>query len=85
MSDDVPWVRTVSIYHAKTHLSQLVAEVRETGRNVTITRHDRPVARIVPVTSEALTRPIGLLQGEIVISEDLDAFSAEDERDWYGA
>lgn len=38
----------VSVYEAKTHLSRLLADV-EAGAEVTITRHGRPVARLVPV------------------------------------
>ncbi len=38
----------VSVYEAKTHLSRLIGDV-ESGREVTITRHGRPVARLVPI------------------------------------
>jgi prevent-host-death family protein len=37
----------VGIFHAKTHLSQLLDRVAE-GEEITITRHDLPVARLVP-------------------------------------
>lgn len=42
----------VSVYEAKTHLSRLLADV-ENGAEVTITRHGRPVARLVPVQDAA--------------------------------
>ena len=38
----------VGIYEAKSRLSELV-ERAETGREVTITRHGKPVAKLVPV------------------------------------
>lgn len=38
---------SVGLFEAKTHLSELVARV-EAGDCVTITRHGRPVARLVP-------------------------------------
>ena len=38
---------TVGAYEAKTHLPQLLAEV-EAGLSITITKHGRPVARLVP-------------------------------------
>jgi prevent-host-death family protein len=38
----------VSVYEAKTHLSRLIGDV-EAGREVTITRHGKPVARLVPI------------------------------------
>ena len=37
----------VGIYEAKSRLSELV-ERAETGREVTITRHGKPVAKLVP-------------------------------------
>lgn len=38
----------VGAFEAKTHLSELLARV-EAGETVTITKHGRPVARLVPV------------------------------------
>ncbi|MGI9186421.1 MAG: type II toxin-antitoxin system Phd/YefM family antitoxin [Gaiellales bacterium] len=38
----------VSVYEAKTHLSRLIGDV-EAGREITITRHGKPVARLVPI------------------------------------
>lgn len=46
---------TVGAFEAKTHLSELLARV-EAGEQVTITKHGRPVARLVPVTETAATR-----------------------------
>jgi prevent-host-death family protein len=37
----------VGTFHAKTHFSQLLERVAK-GEEITITRHDRPVARLVP-------------------------------------
>lgn len=42
----------VSVYEAKTHLSRLIGDV-EAGREITITRHGKPVARLVPVVDVA--------------------------------
>ena len=39
---------TVGAYEAKTHLPALLAQV-ERGETVTITRHGRPIARLVPI------------------------------------
>ena len=41
-------METVGAYHAKTHLPKLLERVRR-GESVTITKHGRPVARLVPV------------------------------------
>jgi prevent-host-death family protein len=44
--------QTIGLFEAKTHLSELVARA-EQGDEVIITRHNRPVARIVPFVAEA--------------------------------
>jgi prevent-host-death family protein len=40
--------KTVGIFEAKTHFSALLKEI-EQGREITITKHGRPVAKLVPV------------------------------------
>ncbi len=37
----------IGAFHAKTHFSQLLERVAR-GEEITITKHDRPVARLVP-------------------------------------
>lgn len=39
---------TIGLFEAKTHLSELVARA-ERGEEVIITRHNKPVAKIVPI------------------------------------
>lgn len=41
-------MRTVGTFEAKTHLSTLLEQV-ERGEEVTITRHGKAIARLVPV------------------------------------
>jgi prevent-host-death family protein len=43
---------TVGLFEAKTHLSELIARA-ERGEEVVITRHNKPVARIVPIEGSA--------------------------------
>ena len=43
--------QTMGLFEAKTHLSELVARV-EAGDEIVITRHNKPVAKLVPITSE---------------------------------
>ena len=45
---------SVGAYEAKTHLPRLLDEV-EAGRSIVITKHGRPVARLVPMTEVATT------------------------------
>lgn len=46
---------TIGAYDAKTHFARLLDEVAE-GKSVTITRHGREVARLVPSVPE-VARP----------------------------
>jgi prevent-host-death family protein len=43
-------MHTVGSYEAKTHLPQLLERV-EHGETITITRHGKPVARLVPAAA----------------------------------
>ncbi len=53
-------MKHVGMFEAKTNLSSLVDEVEKKGREVIITRHGKPVAKIVRVeerlTPEAIAR-----------------------------
>ncbi len=46
-------MESIGSYEAKTHLPALLKRV-EGGEHLTITRHGRPVARLVPVVEEPL-------------------------------
>ncbi len=48
-------MHTVGSYEAKTHLPQLLERV-EHGETITITRHGKPVARLVPAVAST-SRP----------------------------
>jgi len=62
-------VKQVNIHEAKTHLSHLIEEV-ERGEDVVIARHNRPVARLVPIATT--TRIPGTLREKITIHDDFD-------------
>lgn len=74
---------TVSIYDAKAHLSRLVASA-EHGEEVTITRHGRPVARLVPVAPRRPARLPGAWRGRVRIPDDFDTLTDAELTDWYG-
>ena len=63
---------TVSIYEAKTHLSHLVDRALR-GEQVVITRHGRPVARLVPAARPRAPRRLGALRGKVRVAADFDA------------
>jgi prevent-host-death family protein len=65
-------MKIVNIYEAKTHLSRLLREVA-LGEDVVIAKDGRPLARLVPVTSESAPRELGFAAGRVVIGDDFDA------------
>jgi len=62
----------VNVYAAKTQLSRLLEQV-ERGEEVVITRHGKPVAKLVPIAVRRTPRKLGALRGKIRIAKDFDA------------
>jgi prevent-host-death family protein len=62
----------ISIYDAKTQLSALVDRLAD-GEEIVITRHGRPVAKLVPAGNSGKERTLGLMRGKIKIAKDFDA------------
>jgi len=63
----------VGAYEAKTHLPRLLEEVAR-GRTITITRHGRPVARLVPIAggdggAEEVVRAIKQARAKVTLGE----------------
>ncbi len=50
-------MKQVGVYEAKTHLPRLLAEV-ERGESIIITRHGRPVARLVAAGGQRRRRSV---------------------------
>ncbi len=48
-------IKTVGAYEAKTHLASLLRQVAR-GKEVVITKRDRPVARLIPPDSPQIKR-----------------------------
>lgn len=67
----------VSIYEAKTHLSQLIATVEATGEEVVIRRHNVPVAKLVPFRPVVPPRKLGGWEGSVTIHDDFDELPVE--------
>jgi prevent-host-death family protein len=44
-------MESIGLFEAKTHLSELIARA-ERGEEVIITRHNKPVAKLVPIPAE---------------------------------
>jgi prevent-host-death family protein len=65
-------MRQVNVYEAKTHLSQLL-DLASSGEEVIIARAGKPLAKLVPVAQAKPKHKLGLLKGQIRISDDFDA------------
>jgi prevent-host-death family protein len=75
---------TVGAFEAKTHLSALL-ERAEKGESITITKHGRPVARLVPVSGRPLPRKLtdeeraAIIENLRRVREELGAKMSTDE------
>jgi prevent-host-death family protein len=64
---------TVSLFDAKTHLSRLVEElVSGQEREVIISRHGKPVARMEPVRPNQVSKRIGIAKGHFKVPVSID-------------
>jgi prevent-host-death family protein len=63
--------RIIPLYDAKTQFSQIVEEVLGTGTEVTVSRHGKPVVKIVPFASPAKFLLGGL--EDMKVADDFDA------------
>lgn len=64
--------KSVNIYEAKTHLSELVQRAHN-GEEIVISKAGRPVARLVPLGRVSERRAPGHWAGKVRIAEDFDA------------
>jgi prevent-host-death family protein len=62
----------INIHQAKTHFSRLIEKVR-TGKELTIAKAGKPIAKLVPVTGNKSARRPGVLKGKLKIAPDFDA------------
>jgi prevent-host-death family protein len=69
--------KTVTVHAAKTHLSQLLAEV-EAGATIVIARDKTPVAQLVPIAPK-VERQFGAMRGKISIGPEFFEPLPEDE------
>jgi len=77
-------VDSIGLFEAKTHLSELIARA-ERGEEVIITRHNKPVAKLVPIPADAddaearRAAVAALLQGAVGRTLGLDWKALRDE------
>ncbi len=66
-------VQSVGLFDAKTHLSELISRV-EAGEEIVITRHNKPVVRLVAVQAVPVidkARRLAAIQAIIDLNEDI--------------
>lgn len=59
----------VTIYTAKTTLSQLIARV-EAGEEILLARGKQPVAKLAPLKPKGSARKFGSLKGTVTVSRE---------------
>lgn len=64
-------MKTVNVYEAKTHLSQLL-DLAASGEEVVIARAGRPMAKLIPYQVKQQSRKPGSWKGKVKISKDFD-------------
>jgi prevent-host-death family protein len=77
-------VREVGILEAKTQLSALIKQEVADGREVVITSHGRPVAKLVPVSSRPRTTPEAIAAAQ-AFQEELAKTWGDEPFDWKAA
>jgi prevent-host-death family protein len=76
-------MQLVNVHQAKTQLSKLLDQV-ESGEEVLIARHGKPVAKLSPVEEALPPRQPGALKGKIWIADNFDDFDEELDEMFYG-
>ena len=69
--------RTVNLYEAKTHLSDLVERAAR-GEEIVIAKAGQPRARLVPIGRRQSQRKPGAWKGRVRMAADFDAPLPED-------
>lgn len=68
----------VSLFNAKTHLSQLVEQIASgVADEIVIARHGQPIARLVPVKKPNTECRIGIATGEFEVPDDIDRHNSD--------
>lgn len=62
-------MKTVTIHDAKTNLSKLIQEACE-GEEIVISRGDKPVVRLVPLSDAKGRRKPGSLKGKLHVGKE---------------
>jgi prevent-host-death family protein len=75
----VPSKQPVSIYDAKAQFSRICEEVAATGTEVIVSRHGKPLVRIIPFEPPRKFL-FGVAKGQFTVPDDFDAPCPEIEK-----
>ena len=76
-----PQERLVPAGEFKTNCLRLMSEVHDTGAAIVVTKHRRPVVRVIPFRQERLSL-VGSCRGQLRIMDDIDSEPAIPADDW---
>lgn len=68
----------INILEAKNNFSRLISQV-ETGEKeeIIISRHGKPVAKLVRVSEQPVERRIGVAKGQFQVPDSIDRYNEE--------
>ena len=67
-------MQAVSLFDAKTHLSRIVEDLTSGAeQEVVISRHGKPMVRVVAICPKEVSRRIGLAKRKFMAPADIDA------------
>lgn len=73
-------MHTYPVTYFKNNALRILADVASSGDDVLVTKHGKPLARIVPVRPEQATVTLGKLKGTMAIAGDI--VSPLGDEDW---
>ena len=76
-----PLPEPVGAAEFKARCLQIMDQVKETGAEVTITKHGHPVAKLVPVSAQVIQPLLGSCKGSLIIHDEDDLVPST-EHEW---
>lgn len=65
---------TISKSKLKAQMLKIFREIEQTGEEIIVTDHNRPVLRILPIgKNKTVEELFGTLQGKVIYNEDINA------------
>ncbi len=66
-------MNTISKSQLKTHMLRIFREIEESGEEIIVTDHKKPVLKITPIEyGKTVEEVFGSLQGKVIYNEDIN-------------